>query len=58
MIAALPSWHRTRLSQALCARWAWVGANGQAKDMAARALLRKLDAQGAHRIAGAGAFGQ
>jgi hypothetical protein len=46
LIAAHPSWHRTRLSQELCRRWGWVAANGQCKDMAARALLRKLDAEG------------
>lgn len=46
LIAAHPKWHRTRLSQALCERWDWVAANGQPKDMAARALLRKLDAEG------------
>lgn len=46
LIVAHPSWHRTRLSQALCERWNWVAANGQPKDMAARALLRKLDAEG------------
>ena len=46
LICAHPSWHRTRLSQALCERWQWVAANGQPKDMAARALLRKLDTEG------------
>lgn len=46
LIAEHPGWHRTRLSQALCNRWNWVAENGQAKDMAARALLRKLDAEG------------
>ena len=46
LISAHPSWHRTQLSQALCERWNWVAANGQPKDMAARALLRKLDAEG------------
>ena len=46
LIATHPNWHRTRLSQALCERWNWVAANGQPKDMAARALLRKLDAEG------------
>lgn len=46
LIAAHPSWHRTRLSKELCRRWDWVGANGQYKDMAARSLLRKLDAEG------------
>ena len=46
LIAKHPSWHRTRLSQELCQRWDWVAANGRLKDMAARALLRKLHAQG------------
>jgi hypothetical protein len=46
LIATHPSWHRTRLSQELCQRWGWVAANGRLKDMAARALLRKLHAQG------------
>ena len=46
LIAAHPAWHRTRLSQELCRCWDWVAANGQCKDMAARALLRKLDAEG------------
>jgi len=46
LIAAHPTWHRTRLSQELCRRWDWVAANGQCKDMAARALLRKLDGEG------------
>ena len=46
LIAAHPSWHRTRLSKELCRRWDWVAANGQYKDMAARSLLRKLDAEG------------
>lgn len=46
LIAAHPTWHRTRLSQELCRGWGWVAANGQCKDMAARSLLRKLDAEG------------
>ena len=46
LIATHPTWHRTRLSQELCQRWGWVAANGRLKDMAARALLRKLQAQG------------
>ena len=45
LIATHPTWHRTRLSQELCQRWGWVAANGRLKDMAARALLRKLHAQ-------------
>jgi len=46
LIAAHPTWHRTRLSQELCRRWDWVTANGRCKDMAARSLLRKLDSEG------------
>lgn len=46
LIATHPTWHRTRLSQELCQRWDWVAASGALKDMAARALLRKLHAQG------------
>lgn len=43
LIAAHPTWHRTRISQELCQLWGWVNENGQLKDIAARALLRKLD---------------
>jgi len=39
-------WHRTRLSQELCRCWKWTNKKGALKDMAARSLLRKLDAQG------------
>ena len=46
LIADHPDWHRTRLSQALCERWAWVNKKGQVQDMAARSLLRKLDDAG------------
>lgn len=46
LIATHPTWHRTRLSQELCQRWGWTAANGRLKDMAARALLRKLHARG------------
>jgi hypothetical protein len=46
LIAEHPDWHRTRLSQALCERWAWVNKKGHVQDMAARALLRKLDDAG------------
>jgi len=46
LIARHPGWHRTRLSQELCRRWGWVAANGRMKDMAARALLRKLHGEG------------
>ena len=41
-----PAWHRTRLSRGLCARWGWRNEAGQLKDMAARALLLKLEARG------------
>jgi hypothetical protein len=41
-----PDWHRTRISKQLCGDWDWVNENGALKDMAARTLLRKLDAQG------------
>ncbi|MCP4285778.1 MAG: hypothetical protein GY792_15185 [Gammaproteobacteria bacterium] len=43
LIATHPDWHRTRLSQELCRRWGWVNEQGRLKDIAARALLRKLD---------------
>ena len=46
LIADHPGWHRTRLSQELCRCWGWTNANGQIKDMAARAVLRKLNARG------------
>lgn len=41
-----PTWHRTRLARALCARWGWRNGVGQLKDMAARSLLLKLEARG------------
>jgi hypothetical protein len=46
LIAAHPDWHRTRLSQELCRQWDWTNAKGAVKDMAARAVLRKLDSRG------------
>jgi hypothetical protein len=46
LIADHPDWHRTRLSQELCREWDWTNAKGAVKDMAARALLRKLDSRG------------
>lgn len=46
LIARHPDWHRTRLSQELCRLWDWVNEGGRLKDMAARALLRKLDSAG------------
>jgi hypothetical protein len=41
-----PSWHRTRLSRELCAKWKWCTLKGQYKDMACRTLLLKLERQG------------
>ncbi len=46
LIAAHPSWHRTRLSRELCAHWSWRAVNGQLKDMACRTLLLKLERRG------------
>ena len=46
LIGTHPDWHRTRISQELCRRWSWVNEKGRLKDMAARALLRKLDSAG------------
>ena len=43
IIASNPDWHRTRISQELCQLWNWKNDAGKPKDMAARALLRKLD---------------
>ena len=46
LIVDHPDWHRTRLSQELCCQWDWTNARGAYKDMAARAVLRKLDTRG------------
>lgn len=43
-------WHRTRLSQELCRHWSWTNNKGNLKDIAARSLLRKLDAKGLIRL--------
>ena len=43
LIARNPKWHRTRISQELCLLWDWTNDAGRPKDIAARALLRKLD---------------
>ena len=50
LLAAHPEWHRTRLSQELCARWDWRNALGRPKDMAARTLLLKLERMGHVRL--------
>ncbi len=41
-----PEWSRWRLSQEVCRRWEWRSPKGQLQDMAARALLLKLQARG------------
>lgn len=46
LIVDHPAWHRTRLSRELCRCWGWTNSKGRLKDMAARAVLRKLDARG------------
>ena len=46
LLAEHPDWHRTRLSQELCALWDWRNGSGRIKDMAARALLLKLEQRG------------
>lgn len=46
LIAQHPDWHRTALSLHLCRLWDWRNGAGRLKDMAARALLLKLQARG------------
>lgn len=46
LIADHPNWHRSRLSQEICAAWNWVNANGMLKDMACRTMLLKLERLG------------
>lgn len=46
LIASHPTWHRTRISQELCRVWNWKNEVGKAKDIAARALLRRLYKEG------------
>lgn len=41
-----PDWSRWRLSKKLCEDWDWRNEAGQFKDMAARALLLKLEQRG------------
>jgi len=43
LLAEHEDWHRTRLSRELCKVWGWCNAAGQAKDMACRSLLLKLE---------------
>ena len=46
LMAQHPDWHRTALSLHLCELWNWRNEAGRLKDMAARTLLRKLQARG------------
>lgn len=46
LINTNPSWSRTQLSKELCALWDWRRGGGEFKDIACRALLRKLDQLG------------
>ena len=45
-LQAHPDSNRTRLSRELCRAWNWRNGAGRLKDMAARVLLLKLEAQG------------
>lgn len=46
LIKQNPSWSRRRLSIKLCHLWNWRNGTGQIKDMAARAMMLKLDKLG------------
>lgn len=46
LIAANPTWNRTRISREICDLWNWRAANGQLKDMACRTFLLKLEKRG------------
>ena len=46
LLATHPDWSRYRLSRELCRVWNWRSLTGQIKDMAARALLLKLEQRG------------
>lgn len=50
LLARNPEWSRWRLSRELCQLWDWRAPDGQLKDMAARALLGKLEARGWLRL--------
>lgn len=50
ILAEHRDWGRTRLSEELCRRWDWRNARGRIKDMAARALLLKLERAGHIRL--------
>jgi hypothetical protein len=46
LLASHPDWSRWRLSRELALQWDWRNGAGQLKDMAARALLVKLERRG------------
>ena len=46
LLAEHPNWSRYRLSRQLATQWSWRNSAGQLKDMAARALLLKLEQRG------------
>jgi len=46
LLLAHPDWSRYRLSRQLCQVWNWRSLSGQIKDVAARALLLKLEQRG------------
>jgi hypothetical protein len=46
LIEENPRWSRWRLSRVLAQKWRWHAASGELKDMAARALLLKLQERG------------
>lgn len=50
LISEHSDWHRSRLSQEICAAWNWVNAKGKLKDMACRTMLLKLERLGYLRL--------
>jgi hypothetical protein len=46
LIAAHPSWNRTKLSEHIAQNWQWRNHAGQLKDMACRTMLLKLEQKG------------
>jgi hypothetical protein len=50
LIAQHPHWSRWRISRQLCRHWEWRNGTGQYKDMAARALLLKLQQRSLIRL--------
>ncbi len=50
LISGNPDWSRRRLSEVLSVEWNWHNSSGRLKDMAARALLVKLESRGMIRL--------